>query len=163
MLERVNGLWELPGLGVGGAEEVPGVGIVRVNFGDAAEGVNRNLRVIGIPIQQSKIEPGVGIVRAGLGGFFQQLLCRIDAGEIELRDAFVEASDFELGVEEGGLLEVLESLLKKLLIHVSGAEIVQAGSFPNRIGWFRGAKVLSSYCEDAEHRHQNCGANQCNS
>jgi len=45
VLEGVDGLGKLFRLHVGGAQEIPGVGVVRIQFDDVVERVNRRLSV----------------------------------------------------------------------------------------------------------------------
>ena len=72
VLEGVDRLGKLLGLHVGRAEEIPGVGIVGVDFGDVIEGVDRGL---GSPVffaSRPRLYQAYGILRILLLGFFQR-------------------------------------------------------------------------------------------
>ena len=129
VLKGVNRLRILLALRVGSAQKIPGIGILRIDSGDAHKSVNRALRVVGVLVEQAEIEPGIGVFRPPFNSFFQQLPRRINAREIQLCDALVQFRNFQLRIKSGGILKVLEALLEQLLVHVCRPEIVEARGF----------------------------------
>ena len=59
-------------------------------------------------------------------GVFQGSFGLVDLLQVQEGDALIQACDRQPGIELGGLLKGLESLLEELLVHVGSPEIVQA-------------------------------------
>ena len=115
--------------------------------------INRGLSISGILREQAEVVPGVWILGILLERVFQRGLGLVDLLQVQKGDAFIQARDRQLGIEFRGLLEGLESLLEKLLVHVGGAEIVQA----RRLRRIRFRLSLRSGCEQAKHGQEHAG------
>src|SRR3954447_601014 len=76
MLEGVNRLRILLDLHQRRAKKVPAVGIVGIDLGNAAKGLDRALRIVGIFVQQTQAEPGMRIVWRVLAGSLEEPLRR---------------------------------------------------------------------------------------
>ena len=133
VFERINRRWKLLGLHVHRAQKIPGVSVVRVDLYHSLERVNRRLRVAHVLGQHPEAVPCVGTLRILFERIFQPGLGIIDLLQIQIRNALVQPCNRELRIGLRGLLEVLQSLLKELLVHIGDAQVVQARGF-NRIG-----------------------------
>ena len=91
MLKSVDRLGKLPGLGVGATQEVPGIGIVGINLGDAAEGIYRGLRVARVFMKQTQVVPGMRIGGITFDSLFEKFLGIVDASQAEKSDALIQA------------------------------------------------------------------------
>ena len=133
VLECFDRLRKLLGLHVGRTQKIPGIGVIGIDFDDALECFDRSLRVARILGQQSEAVPGVRAFRILLEGIFQRGFCLVNLLQIQIGDALVQACNRELGIGFGCLLELLQSLFEKLLIHVGDADVVEARGF----NWIR--------------------------
>ncbi len=126
VLESLDRLRKLFSLHIRRAQEIPRVGVVGIELGYVMKGVNRGLSVSSILREKPKVVPRVWILRILLERVFQRGLGFVDLLQIQKCDAFIQTRNRQLGIELRGLLEGLESFFEKLLVHVSGAQIVQA-------------------------------------
>ena len=126
VFESFNGLWKLLGLHVRGAQKIPGVGVVRINLNYMLERINRRRRVARVLGEHSQAIPRVRIFRILFERIFEGSLRLIHFLQVEICNALIQSRDCEFGIDLRGLLEGLQSLLEQLLVHVGGAEIVQA-------------------------------------
>src|SRR5580693_1720489 len=162
MLESVDCLGILLTLGVGGAQEIPRVRIVRINFGDSAEGIDRGMRIRGVFFQHAEVIPGVRIIGILFHGLLKKLPCRIDAPQVEQRDALIHESNLEIWIKRGRLFKHLQSLFEELLIHVGNAETIETSGLG---GFFRllcTRSTLRNGREDSNSRQNDDGANDGN-
>src|SRR5437762_11379797 len=74
VLESFDRLRILPGLRIGAAQKVPGVGIVGIDLSDAAEGVYRGLRIARVFIKQAEVIPGMRVGGITFDRFFEKFL-----------------------------------------------------------------------------------------
>src|SRR5208282_1643670 len=128
VLEGINGLRKLFRLHVGSTQEIPCVRIVGVDLDYVMKGLDRGLGVACIFGQQAEVVPGVRILWILLQRIFQRDFGIVNLLHVEQSDAFIQPRHGQRGIEFGGLLEGLQSLLEKLLVHVGRSEIVQARS-----------------------------------
>src|SRR6266550_8930549 len=91
VLKSFDRLKILSGLGVGAAQEVPGVGIVGINLDDATESIYGSLRVARVLMKQTQAVPGMRIGGITFDRFFEKFLGRIDASQAEQSDALIQA------------------------------------------------------------------------
>ncbi len=105
VLESVNGLRKLFGLHVGCAEEIPGVGVVGIEFDDVLERVNRALCIARILREQAEVVPrvrdsGILLQHSLECGFGLVNLLQVQEG-----DAFIQARNCQLRIQFRGLPE----------------------------------------------------------
>ncbi len=89
----------------------------------------------------------VGIV---FHAVFEDRLGCIDFAQIQQRDTLIQARHLQIEIERLGLLKFPQRFFEQLLVHVSEAEIVQAGGF-GRIGLFWS---YAQQNQSARQRHQ---------
>src|SRR5579883_3145156 len=109
VFEGLNGLRILLGLGVDAAEEVPGVGVVGIDFSDALEGSGGLVGLVGVFVEQAEVVPGVGVFGILFGGVFQQRSGVVDLLQIEQGDSAVKLGDVQGGILRTGRLDILEA------------------------------------------------------
>ena len=159
VLEGIDGLRKLLGLHGGCPQEIPCVGVVRINLDYVTKRVNRGLSIAGILVEQSEVVPRVRIPGILLERIFERRPGFVNLLQVQEGDAFIQPRDRQFGIKLNRLLECLESLLEKLLVHVGGAEIVHARSL-NRIGGLYGALrklSLRGSCEQAKRGQEYAG------
>ena len=125
-LEGIDGLRKLLGLHVGCAQEIPGIGVVRINFADVLKSVNRCLHVARVLSQHAQSVPGIRIVRVLLEGVFERGFGLVNFLQVQISDALVQPRNRKLRIESRGLLKSFKAFLEKLLIHVRASQIVEA-------------------------------------
>ena len=126
VLKGLDSRRKLFGLHIGGTQEIPCVGVVRIKLDHVVKGINRGLSVSGVLREQTEVVPRVWIFGVLLDFVFERGPGFVDLLQVQECDAFIQACNRELRIELGRLLEGLESFFEKLLVHVGGAEIVQA-------------------------------------
>src|SRR6516162_6131057 len=81
----------------------------------------------------------MGIARISLDRLFERIPSRVHPPHVEERNPLIYPGNFELRIELGRRLKVLESFFKQLLIHVGRAQIIEASRLRRlahlRIGW----------------------------
>jgi len=129
VFECIDRLRKLFGLHIGGAEEIPRISVVGIDLEDMLELVNRRLRIASILREQSEAVPRIRALGILLERVFQRGLRVVDFLKIQIRYALVQTRDGKLGIDFGRLLELLQSLIEQLLVHVGDADVVEARSF----------------------------------
>ena len=90
------------------------------------ERIDRGLSVAGVLREQAEVVPGVRILGILLERCFERGFGFVDLLQVQVGDAFIQACDRQFRIKLRRLLEALQSLLEKLLVHIGGAQIVQA-------------------------------------
>jgi hypothetical protein len=121
-------------LRVGRSEEVPGVGVVRIDFGDAAEGFDGSAGIAGVFVIETEVVPGMGVFGILFDGFFQQRLGFFEALQIEQRHSAIDGGHFQRGIIGGRFFERLQCFFEELLVHVGDADGIEAGRFLGILG-----------------------------
>ena len=94
MLEGGDRFGELLNLSVGRTQEIPGVGVVGVDFGYAMEGVDGGACIRRVFVKEAEVVPGVRVFRIVLGGFFQQRFGVVYALEVEQGHSSIDSYYF---------------------------------------------------------------------
>ena len=126
VLKRFNGLRKLLGLHIRCAKKIPSVSVVRIDLDDALERIDRRLRIAGVLGQHPEAVPGIRILRILFQRIFQCNLGFVDLLQVQVSDTHIQPRDRKFGIGLRGLLELFQSLLEQLLVHVGDAEVIQA-------------------------------------
>ena len=126
MVECVNRLRKLLELRIHCTEEVPGVGITVVELDDVLKIFDRSLGIAAVLVEHAERVPDVRIFGIAFGCVIKNFLRFIHMRKRQLGDALVDFRCAEIRIGCGGILKILQAFFKQLLIHVGGAEIVQA-------------------------------------
>ncbi len=129
MLKGFNRRRKLLGLHVRRAQEVPRVGVFRVNLGHTLKGIDRRLRVARVLVHQPEVVPRVRTLGINLQRFFERGLGFIHLLQVQVRDTHVQPRNRQLRISFSSLFEEIQSLLEQLLVHVGGSKIIQARRF----------------------------------
>ena len=89
VLECIDGLGILLRLRVHRAQEVPGIGVVRIDFGNVPEGRGGRVGFVGVLVVQAEVVPGMRVLGSLLDHLFEQRLRLVHLLQIEKRDAAV--------------------------------------------------------------------------
>src|ERR1700674_4775616 len=92
----------------------------------------------------------------------KELPGRINAPEVEQRDALIHLRDLGFGIERGSLFKRLQRFFEELLVHVGSAGIVETSRFSRLIRLLRSRRVLRSCCEDSNRGQNDAGTNEGN-
>ena len=80
----------------------------------------------------------------------QNLLCFIEALQVEQGDSTIELGDVLIRIERGRCFEGFQSFFKELLVHVSRAEIVETRGFRGLVGEICRSRFLWRSGEESE-------------
>ena len=98
VLEGVNRLWILLGLRVCRAQEIPGVGVVGIDFSDVLERINGRVGFVRVLRKQAEVVPGMRVFGILLGDFLQDCLGIIDFLQVEQRDGTIQFRNRQLRI-----------------------------------------------------------------
>jgi hypothetical protein len=87
---------------------------------------------------------------------------RVDAPQVEQRDALVHGSNLETWIKRGSLFERLQSLVEELLIHVGNAEIIETRGLGGFVRLLCARSTLRNGREDSNRRQNDDSANEGN-
>ena len=134
VLKSRDSLGKLPGLQMRRAEEVPGVGVVAVDLGDVLKGINCLFQIAAVLVKQAQVVPCGWILWIVFDDFVEQHLGVIHTLKVQQRDGPVETRQTKFWIRGEGGFKILQRLLKQLLVHVGGTQVILAHSFPRSLG-----------------------------